>query len=129
MKIQIEFENQTYFAEAQNIRGETWVHFNGQSFIYQSERKLKSKRKSVANRGSGNILAPMPGKITRIIKSLHEQVLIGEPILVMEAMKMEYTLKADLDGQVSKLICQVGDQVALGQSLVLIKAPMPAGET
>ena len=62
----------------------------------------------------------MPGKITKVFKQMGDQVKAGDAMIVMEAMKMEYTLKADVDGSIQKIDCQVGDQVALGKILLVI---------
>ena len=62
----------------------------------------------------------MPGKITKILKVQGEIVAAGDVILVMEAMKMEYTLKAERAGVVSGLTCSLGEQVSLGKKLAHI---------
>src|SRR3989344_3850942 len=67
------------------------------------------------------ILAPMPGKITKIFIDSGSQVQKSQALLVMEAMKMEYTLKSDLNTVVEKVNVQVGDQVTLGSLLIELK--------
>ncbi len=73
------------------------------------------------------MISPMPGKITKILLSEGSDVQIGQAVLVMEAMKMEYTLKAEVAGTVEGIHCAVGEQVALGKALVKIK-PAEKGE-
>ena len=68
----------------------------------------------------GVIKAPMPGKITRVIVRLGEAVTKGQSLVVMEAMKMEYTLAADRAGVVETLTAKVGAQVPLGEVLVRV---------
>ena len=60
----------------------------------------------------------MPGKITKIFVSAGQVVEKAQPLLVMEAMKMEYTLKSELNTMVDKINVQVGAQVPLGQLLI-----------
>jgi biotin carboxyl carrier protein len=60
----------------------------------------------------------MPGKIIKILVEPGSKVTTGQVMLVMEAMKMEYTLKAQAEGIVEKIECAPGQQVALGQLLV-----------
>ena len=67
------------------------------------------------------ILAPMPGKVTKVFISELQTVNKGDSLLVMEAMKMEYTLKADISGTVEKIFSKVSDQVTLGYLLVQLK--------
>jgi biotin carboxyl carrier protein len=81
-----------------------------------SHSRSKSQSKS-----PDKILAPMPGKITKIFVSEGEIVKRGDSLLVMEAMKMEYTLKSDLDSVVEKIFGQISDQVTLGSLLVQLK--------
>ena len=68
------------------------------------------------------IVAPMPGKITKVFVSAGQRVTKGDALIVMEAMKMEYTLKADLTAEVEKLNVQINEQVSLGHLLVQLKA-------
>jgi biotin carboxyl carrier protein len=63
----------------------------------------------------------MPGKVTKLFVSDGQEVKKGDSLLVMEAMKMEYTLKADANGSVEKITAKTGDQVTLGQLLVQLK--------
>ncbi len=66
----------------------------------------------------GSMVAPMPGKVLKIIKKLGENVKKGDAILILEAMKMEHTIKADQDGKIEKIYFQEGEQVSHGAVLV-----------
>lgn len=66
----------------------------------------------------GSLLAPMPGIITGLIAKPGEQITAGDPLLVMEAMKMEHTIQSPRDGVLSGFRFQVGDQVKDGDLLV-----------
>jgi biotin carboxyl carrier protein len=122
MKIQVPFENTTFEAEAQNIKGVLWVHVQGRTFIFESDAQKKRSRSKAGAGATGLIASPMPGKITKILKSVGDVIRAGDAILVMEAMKMEYTLKADISGLLKSLDCKVGEQVALGKKLAQIEA-------
>jgi biotin carboxyl carrier protein len=106
---------------AQMVKGQLWVHFEGRTFVYENPFSKKFGQKGAGKAKSGDMLAPMPGKVTKLLKKVGDKVAAGEVVLVMEAMKMEYTLKADIGGEVSTVGCKVGDQVALGKLLVQIK--------
>ena len=80
-----------------------------------------SKKTGSLAKSADRIIAPMPGKITKIFVSEQQYVNKGDVLLVMEAMKMEYTLKSDLNGTVEKLSVRLSDQVTLGQLLVQLK--------
>jgi 3-methylcrotonyl-CoA carboxylase alpha subunit len=64
----------------------------------------------------------MPGKVVAVIASSGQQVRKGEPLVIMEAMKMEHTIAAPSDGLVEEVLYQVGDQVADGAPLLAFKA-------
>jgi biotin carboxyl carrier protein len=66
--------------------------------------------------------AHMPGQVIKISASVGDQVQPGDPILVLEAMKMQQEIAAPLAGRVAELPVTVGDQVSEGDLLVRIDA-------
>jgi 3-methylcrotonyl-CoA carboxylase alpha subunit len=66
----------------------------------------------------GQLSAPMPGKVIALLVEAGARVSKGQPMLVMEAMKMEHTIAAPADGTVQRLPFAIGDQVAEGALLV-----------
>jgi 3-methylcrotonyl-CoA carboxylase alpha subunit len=70
----------------------------------------------------GRLTAPMPGKVVAVIAKDGQTVKKGEPLVIMEAMKMEHTIAAPSDGLVEEILYQVGDQVADGAPLLAFKA-------
>jgi acetyl/propionyl-CoA carboxylase alpha subunit len=62
--------------------------------------------------------APMPGQVRAIHVSEGQSVARSETLLVLEAMKMEFRIRAPRDGRVARLGCRVGDVVERGQVLV-----------
>lgn len=121
MELKVRINGVDHKAQAQLIKGTLWVHHNGRVFTMDAATGKKSRKKAGAGGSSDNVIAPMPGKITKILLSPGSSVNSGQAVLVMEAMKMEYTLKAEIAGTIESLNCTVGDQVALGKSLVRIK--------
>ena len=72
--------------------------------------------------GEGNVLrAPMPGLVAAVSTATGARVRAGEPLLIVEAMKMMHTLAAPADGTVAELRCRVGDSVRGGDLLVTIE--------
>jgi propionyl-CoA carboxylase alpha chain len=69
---------------------------------------------------AGSLHAPMPGKVIRVDAVSGTQVSEGSTLVVMEAMKMEHTLRAPHDGTVSRVLCEPGDQVEAGTILVVV---------
>ena len=64
----------------------------------------------------------MPGTVTRILAEAGADVVRGAPLIVMEAMKMEHTLRAPADGRLKGLKCAVGDFVQEGAELAEFEA-------
>ncbi|MDE2995368.1 MAG: biotin/lipoyl-binding protein [Bacteroidota bacterium] len=62
--------------------------------------------------------APMPGLVLKVLVEPGSPVQKGDPLLVLEAMKMENDIKAHFDGTVSTLHVQMGDAVSKGQLLI-----------
>ena len=62
----------------------------------------------------------MPGKVLQVHVSEGQAVRRGQPLLVLEAMKMEQTTASAVDGTVKQVLVKVGDQVAAGQTLVVM---------
>jgi 3-methylcrotonyl-CoA carboxylase alpha subunit len=69
----------------------------------------------------GRLTAPMPGKVVAFLAKAGEAVKSGQPLAVMEAMKMEHTIAAPRDGTVAELLYGVGDQVAEGAELLRLE--------
>jgi len=69
------------------------------------------------------IKAPMQGKILRTLVVEGATVRAGDPLLVLEAMKMENMIVAHRDGQIKTLRVSPGDSVQLGAALVVIGPP------
>ena len=66
---------------------------------------------------ASRIVAPMPGTVTRVLAEPGADLARGAPLLVLEAMKMEHTLRAPGDGRLKALKCAVGDFVQEGTEL------------
>jgi 3-methylcrotonyl-CoA carboxylase alpha subunit len=69
----------------------------------------------------GRLTAPMPGKVVSFSVKAGDIVKAGQPLAVMEAMKMEHTIAAPTDGEVLELLFTPGDQVAEGEELLKLK--------
>ncbi len=67
---------------------------------------------------AGRLTAPMPGRIAALLVAPGERVAANQPLLVLEAMKMEHLLRAPKDGIVKKFNFQIGDQAFEGDELV-----------
>jgi 3-methylcrotonyl-CoA carboxylase alpha subunit len=62
----------------------------------------------------------MPGKVIAVNVAVGDRVKRGQPLLVMEAMKMEHTISAPGEGTIKELLFGVGDQVPEGVALITV---------
>jgi acetyl/propionyl-CoA carboxylase alpha subunit len=70
---------------------------------------------------AGSLVAPMPGAVVRVLVEVGAAVTKGEPILVLEAMKMEHTVASPADGTVSEVRVTAGQQVDAGSVLAVVE--------
>ncbi len=71
--------------------------------------------------GVGSLLAPMPGTVARVGVTVGDQVTQGQPLLWLEAMKMEHVISAPAAGIVAELPVAAGQQVEVGSVLAVVK--------
>jgi 3-methylcrotonyl-CoA carboxylase alpha subunit len=67
---------------------------------------------------AGSLAAPMPGKVVALLVAAGQSVKAGQPLVVIEAMKMEHSVTAPADGRVTTLNFRVGEPVGEGAVLV-----------
>lgn len=93
-----------------SIGGRTYAH---------SRDDVDSDRPAGAG-GDGRLDAPMPGAIVAVNVVAGDAVTAGQPLVVLESMKMHNELLAPVAGRVTRVNCKAGEQVAYGQTLVEI---------
>ncbi|MFD8703043.1 biotin carboxylase N-terminal domain-containing protein [Kitasatospora sp. NPDC059648] len=77
---------------------------------------------ATARTDPGALLAPMPGTVLRTTAAAGDTVTAGQPLLVLEAMKMEHRVTAPADGILAELRVAPGEQVELGTLLAVVKS-------
>ena len=70
---------------------------------------------------AGSLHAPMPGMVIRVDAAVGANVSEGQVLVVMEAMKMEHTLRSPRDGTVASVLCEAGDQVEADTILIVVE--------
>jgi propionyl-CoA carboxylase alpha chain len=81
-----------------------------------------------AQRPSGSLVAPMPGTVVKVLAAPGDTVAKGDPVVVIEAMKMEHTIGAAGDGTVAEILVEVGRQVDIDQVIAVITTGDESGE-
>ncbi len=120
--LEVDFQGRKTRVPALKFQGRLWFHWLGVNHVVDAGGTGRRAASEKAATHPGIISAPMPGKITRVVAAMGATVAKGQTLVVMEAMKMEYSLSADLDGKVQELNAQVGAQVGLGEVLVRLVA-------
>ena len=69
---------------------------------------------------AGSLVAPMPGKVVKLLVAVGDAVAAGAPLMILEAMKMELPVKAGVAGTVASLAVAAGEQVAADQLLAVV---------
>jgi len=99
--------------------GEVVIFERGEAFVFTPPVARGADEASAA--GDGAIRSPMPGKIVSVSAAPGDRVIRGQPLVTLEAMKMEHTLTAPFDGTVTELSAAPGDQVSEGVVLVRLE--------
>ena len=97
--------------------GEITVQVDGREYRLYDARQ----RRRAPTSASGDLHAPMAGRIIRVLAKAGDNVQAGDTLLILEAMKMEQQITAPHNGTVSSLLCEEGDQVAASQELVVLQ--------
>jgi geranyl-CoA carboxylase alpha subunit len=95
-----------------------WLQSQGRTACFSDDTHTAADSSEQA--GSGLIRAPMDGAIIDISVKPGDTVSKGQVLVIMEAMKMEHSLKADCDGTIETLDLSVGNQVKRQQLLVTV---------
>ena len=100
------------------------VHVGRRTFrvTLSDPKRLRSARAAhVGGGGRAEVLAPMPGKVVRVLVRRGQEVEAGQGLVVVEAMKMQNELKSPKAGAVSELRAAVGATVNAGEVLAVIE--------
>ena len=96
------------------------VMVNGRHLVAQVEKNNGRKTKRAETVSTGAINAPMPGMVVDVLVKEGQRVDSGDPIVVLESMKMQMQLRSPCAGQVSKIAVNGRVQVEKGTLLVQV---------
>lgn len=102
------------------------LHFWVGSARYAAEvrdpRSLRSRRQTASGaHGLAKLVAPMPGKVVRLLVTEKSEVQAGQGVLVVEAMKMQNELKSPKKGVVQRILASPGATVNAGDVLAIVE--------
>jgi 3-methylcrotonyl-CoA carboxylase alpha subunit len=105
-----------------------WLGIDGRTWALTEIERLGAGSAESGGAAGGPLTSPMPGTVLAVRVSQGEHVAAGTPLLVVEAMKMEHTITAQVDGVVMELFVHAGQQVALDQPLAVVTPANPEAE-
>ena len=91
---------------------------NGSSEPKKAEPKKAEKS---VQENPGDLLALMPGKIIKVLVSEGQEIKMGEPVIIMESMKMEQTIVSSADGVIESLNVSEGETIEVGSVMLVIR--------
>jgi biotin carboxyl carrier protein len=112
-----------YEARVESAASGLMVHLGSHDYLVEiiDPRQWQRDRRSLAEaEGRQQIVAPMPGKVVRLLVSAGEAVEGGHGLLVVEAMKMQNEIKSPKPGRVERVMVQEGQAVSAGEPLIII---------
>jgi biotin carboxyl carrier protein len=102
-------------------RGELVVHLPLVSVPVSIDANRRRGRTAHHVDGEQRILAPMPGRVLRVLVRVGDTVELRQPVVVVEAMKMENELRAPKAGTIKEVAVEAGESVEAGRLLVVIE--------
>jgi biotin carboxyl carrier protein len=99
------------------------IQVNEQIFSVElfDPRELRARSTAGASHGRQNIVAPMPGKVVRLLAAVGDAVQAGQGLIVVEAMKMQNEMKSPKAGIVIEMKTKPGATVSAGEILLVIE--------
>ncbi|MCX5378250.1 biotin carboxylase N-terminal domain-containing protein [Streptomyces sp. NBC_00091] len=126
--VTVELDGVTHrFAYAPSPDG-VWLGRDGDSWHVQTYDPVTAALSGSARAGADTLAAPMPGTVTVVKVAVGDQVVAGQSLLVVEAMKMEHVISAPHAGTVTELDVTPGTTVAMDQILAVVTPDEEAGE-
>ena len=113
--------NESHVARVSNGTNGAQLSVGGRTYRLREEA-AEADRPAAARGGDGRLEAPMPGTIIAVHVSEGDRVIAGQPLVVLESMKMHNEISSPVDGVVRKVTCRAGERVNFGQVLVEVGA-------
>ena len=98
--------------------GEVVLFEGGEAYAFS---RPHSAGEDAGHAGDGQLRAPMPGRIVLVAAKAGDRVDKGQPLVTLEAMKMEHAQTAPFDARVAEVLCAAGDQVSEGALLMRLE--------
>jgi len=114
--------NLTYEVKSERIANDLYVWVEDTRFAVEvrDPRSFRGRARAADDHGPRKIIAPMPGKVVRLLVEEGAEVEAGSGVAVVEAMKMQNEIRSPKTGTVQKILVQTGAPVNAGDVLAII---------
>lgn len=117
-KVEIKGEVQeVYFARNKD---DIFVNVEGKNYVFKEIEESADFSSSNQNLDKAEIMPPMPGSIIQIVVAVGDEVKEGDPLIIVEAMKMETTLYSPISGKVTDIKVSEKEQVSGDEPLMIV---------
>ena len=115
--------NKAYEVKCERVGSDMHLWVGSMRFAAEvrDPRSLRSRTRAVDDHGPRRLIAPMPGKVVRILLSEGAEVEAGDGVMVVEAMKMQNEIKSPKRGVVKKISASAGAAVNPGDVLAIVE--------
>ena len=106
---------------AQKFRDKLWVQWRGR--LYEVPADLRRAQAAARGEEAQELVAPFSCKVLKVLARSGATVKKGDPVVVVEAMKMEYTYPSPRDGLIAAVLVKEGEIVQAGTAFVTWGSP------
>ncbi|MEV5162133.1 biotin carboxylase N-terminal domain-containing protein [Streptomyces sp. NPDC053728] len=119
-RVVVEVDGLTHTFSRAAARDGVWLGRDGDAWHVQDHDPVEASLSGAARSGADTLAAPMPGTVTVVKVAVGDEVVAGQSLLVVEAMKMEHVISAPHAGTVTELDVTAGATVAMDQILAVV---------
>jgi biotin carboxyl carrier protein len=121
--LSLRIENRAYEIKLERIAGDVYLWVGSAAFAAEvrDPRSLSGRTRGADDHGPRKIVAPMPGKVVRLLVGQGTEVEAGAGVAVVEAMKMQNEIKSPKKGVVQKILVAQGAAVNAGDVLAIVE--------
>lgn len=119
-KFKVKINGQEFFVEVEEVGNREDEKPTFKKNVFKFDKSFEPSEKKIATDNNTNknaVYAQLPGTIVKILKNEGENVSLKDPVLVLEAMKMENEVFSHIEGKVKKMYVRQGQKVAKGDIL------------
>ena len=115
--------NQAYEIKSERVGSDWHLCVGSSRFTCEARdpRTLRNRSRAADDRGPKKLMAPMPGKVVRVLAREGDEVEAGAGVLVVEAMKMQNEIKSPKKGTIQKILVAEGTAVNAGDVMAIVE--------